>query len=123
MWRIGHIARAPETRSKIAKVLQFLWEGVRGLPAGQPATSQARQETVARDGSGADRDSRAGHTHEGYARSVATLIVGNRFTITCLRATRTAPCASVAELIIGSSSGVRPMASASGNRTHSSEPR
>jgi hypothetical protein len=50
-------------------------------------------------------------------------IAPSRFTITCTFAMRMAPRASVTEMIIGSSSGVSPTASATANRKLSSQGR
>jgi hypothetical protein len=50
-------------------------------------------------------------------------IAPSRFTITCAFAMRMAPRASVTDMIIGSSSGVSPTASATANRKLSSQGR
>ncbi len=47
-------------------------------------------------------------------------MAGRRFTMTCWRDMRSAPCASVTDTIIGRSSGVSPTASAIANRNDSS---
>ena len=86
-------------------------------PLSAPAISTSRIELDAGFGQ------RSGLVAAQHVHAPRSWIAVSRLTITCSRAMRSAPRASVTETIIGSSSGVRPTASARANRNDSSSGR